>query len=75
MDDTHSTPLPEDNPIFPTELVELKCLGTLCARSEKITVRRIAREEERLYCMADVGAFVCGRAIQDASEDVRGTIA
>ena len=32
----------------PYELVEVNSIGTLCGRSEDMTVRRIAREEERL---------------------------
>ena len=47
----------------PYELVELNGIGTLCKRNEEITVRRIAREEERLSSW--------GTTSPDATRDVR----
>ena len=38
-------------------------------------VRRIVREEKDLYCLADVGAIICGKAIKYAGQDVKRTIA
>ena len=33
------------------------------------------REEEELYCLADVGAIICGKTIKCAGQDVKRTFA